>query len=172
MFKKGKETNLVSIKTGIRLTNLLIPNTSIIMEYTRTNPWVYRHPVSTTTFESNKYNMGHYLRENSDEIYLAVRVKPLPKLIIDCGYVHARKGPVIEYQLINGITNAAGAVFMQSVEWQNRSFNVKARYEIINDGFVFAEFLSSNIQGNVYEYTPEFYWANPNTFNVGMNFGF
>ena len=55
MFDKKNQTNLMSFKAGFRITNL-IKNTAFTAEYTRTNPWVYAHPISTTTFASNNYN--------------------------------------------------------------------------------------------------------------------
>lgn len=170
---KQKQTNLFSFKGGVRIINLIVPNVSFTAEYTRTNPWTYTHPIATTTFESNKYNLGHYLRENSDEIFLAVKLKPYRGLAIEAGYIHARKGTVLAYQQVNGVNNVAGTPFMKAVEWTNKTAFFKAQYEIINDAFVFAEYSSSAIQGTgVYQYSPSFYFGNPNTINIGMNVGF
>lgn len=172
MFDKTKQTNLFSFKAGVRVNNLFVPNTSLIAEYTRTNPWVYTHGIATTTFESNKYNLGHYLRENSDEIYIALRVKPAKKTVIDLSYTHSRKGPEGVYQLVNGSSTVPGTPFMKSIEWENKIIGLKARYEIVNDAFVFLEFNSITALGNVDDYTPSFYWGNPNTITAGVNFGF
>lgn len=170
---KKKQTNLVSLKGGLRITNLLLPNTSFTVEYTRTNPWTFTHPIATTTFESNKYNLGHYLRENSDEIFVSAKVKPYRGLSIEAGYIRARKGSVLTFQQINGINNVAGTPFMKSIEWTNKTIFLKVQYEIVNDAFVFGEYSSNNIQGiGVYQYSPAFYYGNPNTINVGMNIGF
>lgn len=174
MFDKAKQTNLFSYKAGVRVTNLLIPNTSFTFEYTRTNPWVYVHPIATTTFASNNYNMGHYLGQNSDEIYIGARIKPLRGLMIDLGYVNARKGPVSPFVQVNGVNaGVAGAEFMQSVHWSSNSIYLKAQYEIINDAFIFAEANIMKTDGIMQPtYSPAFYYGNTNTITFGLNAGF
>jgi hypothetical protein len=179
MFDKKLNTNLFSFKGGFRVTNL-IKNTAFTFEYTRTNPWVYVHPIATTTFESNKYNMGHYLGQNAEEVYMAVRVKPLRGLTLDLGYTSAIKGPVRAFQQVNGVNNTAGAVWIESISYQSDMINLRANYEIINDLFIFAEGSYRKVSGiNVPDYVAPFYYGtgafnkgSTQTINVGLNAGF
>jgi hypothetical protein len=177
MFHPSKQTNLFSYKGGIRFTNFLVKNTSLTFEYTRTNPWVYVHPIATTTFASNNYNMGNYLGQNSDEIFIGLKLKPLRGLTLDFGYSQARKGPVSPFIQVNGVNQGvAGAQFMTSTQWNNRTAYVKAQYEIINDVFIFAQFCMSDIKAAstaiLQEYTPGFYQGKTNTLTGGVNIGF
>ena len=172
MFDKKNQTNLMSFKAGLRVTNL-IKNTAFTIEYTRTNPWVYVHPISTTTFASNNYNMGHYLGQNAQEIYIGLKVKPLRGLAINLSYTQAIKGPTKDFQQLNGVNNVAGAIFMEDVFWMNNTTSIKAYYEILNDVFIFAEGSYSNISGIATPiYTPDFYKGKTKTINLGMNIGF
>ncbi len=173
IFDSQKQTNLFSFKAGVRVTNLLLKNTSFTLEYTRTNPWVYVHPIATTTFASNNYNMGNYLGQNAEEIFLGFKFKPLRGLLIDLGYTYARKGPVLDFIQVNGVNNVAGTPFMKGVEWANDAVSMKVQYELFNDVLIFGEVNSANIRGNMLnKYTPSFYYGNTTTINGGIVIGF
>lgn len=174
MFTPSKQTNLFSFKAGIRFTNLLVKNTSLTFEYTRTNPWVYVHPIATTAFSSNNYNMGHYLGQNSEELYAGLKVKPARGLVFDLGYSVAYKGEVQDFVQVNGVNaGVAGAKFLTSYYWSQRSLLAKVQYEIINDVFVFGSVLVSKVDGLLAtQYTAPFYQGNTNTITVGINAGF
>jgi hypothetical protein len=113
-------------------------------------------------------NLGHYLRDNSEELYLSVRFKPLRGLHINLSYTHAKHGTDYTY----GAIDPWGVPFMENTTWENKTFSTKAYYEIINDGFIFAEYMSSNITGNVDEFTPVFFHGYNNTISLGINYGF
>ncbi len=159
--------NFWSIKTSMRISDL-IPNTFITAEYTKSMPLSYKHNIPTTTFESNGYNLGHYLMDNSQEIYLSLVYKPYKTLTLKLSYLHAKKGK--DYDDLGG--SRLGNPFMDSVEWENKSFAFMARYQIMNDGYVFFKYLNSNISGDVNKYTAPMFHGKQNTISFGANFGF
>lgn len=172
MLNSKKQTNLMSFKGGIRVTNL-IKNTSFTIEYTRTNPWVYVHPISTTTFASNNYSMGHYLGQNAQEVYCGLKIKPIRGLAIDISYTQAIKGPVLEFAQINGVNNVAGTPYMENILYMRNTTAIKAYYEIVNDVFIFGEGSYSDVSGIMSDaYTPDFYLGQTKTITLGMNVGF
>lgn len=172
ILKSKTQTNLMSFKGGVRVTNL-IKNTSFTLEYTRTNPWVYVHPISTTTFASNNYNLGHYLGQNAQEVYCGLKIKPLRGLAIDISYTQAIKGPVREFAQINGVNNVAGTPYMENILYMRNTAAIKAYYEIVNDVFVFGEGSYSDVSGIISNnYTPDFYQGKTKTITLGMNVGF
>tara|TARA_Y100000589_G_scaffold332344_1_gene392099 strand:- start:70693 stop:72306 length:1614 start_codon:yes stop_codon:yes gene_type:complete len=170
MWKPDKHTNLYSLKTGMRLSNVLFNNTSLTIEYTRTNPWTFTHDVSTTTFTSNNYNLGHYLLDNSEEIFIQGQWKPIKRLHLSLSYTQALKGPKMVWKLVHGNTNVPGSVWMEEVTWYNKTIMASASYEIINDGMIYFKAQYSDIQG-IKEYTPELYQGKTLTFWAGMYFG-
>lgn len=172
ILKSKTQTNLMSFKGGVRVTNL-IKNTSFTLEYTRTNPWVYVHPISTTTFASNNYNLGHYLGQNAQEVYCGLKIKPIRGLAIDISYTQAIKGPVREFAQINGVNNVAGTPYMENILYMRNTSTIKAYYEIVNDVFVFGEGSYSDVSGIISNnYTPDFYQGKTKTITLGMNVGF
>jgi hypothetical protein len=97
MFKPSKSRNHVSWKAGFRFTAPGKVNASLIFEYTRNQPFTYQHFVSTTTFESNSYALGHYLRTNAEEFHVALVYKPISRLRSKLGYTLVRKGKTLVY---------------------------------------------------------------------------
>lgn len=174
-----KKSNFYGYKLGSKLNNWPVKNTYITFEYTKTNPITYKHRVPTLTYESNKHNLGHYLHDNSKEIYVNLGVKPMRGLNIEVSYLNAKHGN--EYQYTDG-NEAVLLPFMESVTWSNESYSLKIFYEFISEAYLYFNFTASNIQGydvdgqNAQYYldlfTPKTLQGKNNTFTLGFNIGF
>lgn len=177
---KSDRHNFLSYKGGLRLSNWPVNDLSFISEFTYTLPMTYQHRTSTTTFESNSYNMGHYLRSNSMDLFFAFIYKPIRGLRIDLSYdyaVHGNNFIYGEYEPRDDM-----APILQDKTWQKSAVGIKANYEFFNNAYVFAGLLIQDIKGfdvdgltaNDYlsMFTPEMFWNNTSTINLGFNFGF
>ncbi|MBP6334921.1 MAG: hypothetical protein KA444_05560 [Bacteroidia bacterium] len=170
-----EHSNFYSMKIGGRFSNLGIKNLFLTGEYTRSNPIVYKHYITTATFASSSFNMGHYLGDNAQEFYFAVGYKPIPKLFVEMSFTLAQKG--YEY-LYTGVSadeqgNGLGHDFINRVYWQGIDFSFKARYQILNDAWVFARVSSSDYHGiKEDDYTMPYFIGKQTTINVGANIGF
>ncbi len=171
VFDVQQSSNIYSAKIGAKVNNLPVKNTYLIAEYTRNNPWVYRHQIESTTYESNQYVLGHYLGENAQEIYLEAGVKLLRGLNVSVAYTSALKGPEHEYDVVFGNANIKGLPFMESVAWENRTIEGSIKYEVINDGYLYLKGSLTNYTGDS-SYTPSFYQGEQITITGGINFGF
>ena len=182
--KTHSRHNFVSQKYGGRLSNWPIRNTAITLEYTLTNPVVYKHRVPTTTFETNQFNLGHYLRDNSDEIYGAIDFRPFRGLLIRGEVIYARHGN--EYAYTTGVM-ADELPIMKDITWQNTTYSLTGRWEFIHDSWLFLSVAQSNIQGfnvdsdnGLYHtaqdyldlYTPKSFQGKNLIVTGGLNFGF
>lgn len=154
MWDSDKHTNIMSLKVGGTWYNAL-PNLHLTAEYTRTNPWTYRHQIQSTTFESNGYNLGHYLGENADEIFLRARFKPWRTVSATASLWSSRKGPYHAYDIIHGNANVTGLKFMETVDWKQLGMQLNLNWEIINDAVLFAKFTYQSSEGNQ-TYVPEY----------------
>lgn len=166
MFDKAQHRNQLSYKGGLRIDNL-IPNTSFTGEYTRNNPWVYRHYISTTTFASNTYNLGHYLRDNAEEYYLAATYKPIKELKIMFSYCKALKGEEYAFDTISDTATP----FIQKTIWRNESFSAGINYQVLNNVKLFSSFTYSEIKDINGKYTPGFYKGIQRTLSFGCGIG-
>jgi len=167
--------NFWSMKLGAKVSNFVIDNFSLNVEYTKSVPITYQHRVPTLTFESNYYNLGHYLRDNSQELYLSAEYKLLRGLHLKAAYIMAQHGPDYEYDINNPDEKVDQHPFMERVTWQNQTISFKATYEFISNAYLFFEFFSSDISGDeeqVNKYTPEFFRGKTNTISAGFNIGF
>lgn len=174
--------NFISYKGGFRLSNWPIQNLSLIAEYTYTLPMTYQHYISTTTFESNSYNMGHYMRDNSRDLYLALKYKPIRGLVIDAFYNFAQHGNDEKYGEFDPPDEVP---VLETITWQKSVVGLKARYEVVNNAYVFLGMVYSDIRGYqelqesravvpdyLAMFTPPVFRGINTTFEAGFNIGF
>ena len=175
----SSEHNFLSYKGGFRLSNWPLKDLSLTTEFTYTLPMTYQHRISTTTFESNLYNLGHYMRDNSMDIFFALTYKPIRGLRVDLSYAFAKHGNNYVYGVYEPGDQAP---MLKDITWQKSVIGLKGKYEFINNAYVFAGIFISDIQGHDVDgltaedyltlFTPEMYWGNTTTINVGFNIGF
>ena len=161
------EWNFVSWKTGFRLSNVPLQNFSFTTEFTYSYPLSYQHDVPTITFQTQNYNLGYYLRDNSREWYLSVDYKPTRTLNLGIYFVDAIRGP--DYTELG--TDRVGNPPLASIEWHNTAIGFRAYYQVINDLYTWFNFVCSNISGDE-RWSPEYFYGRKNTLNVGVTFGF
>lgn len=172
----SKRQNFVSNKAGISISNWPIKNVSLIFEYTKTSPIVYKHRVETLTFETNKFNLGNYLHDNSQEFYFSVKIKPFSRFSLSADYSLAQHGNEYVY---DDAFKAELYPFMKDITWQNRQNGIYFHYEFISDSFLFLSFSNSDIKGFDVDgktaqyyldlYTPTTLQGKNKTINLGLN---
>lgn len=171
--------NFISYKIGSRLSNWPFENISLTAEYTKSYPITYKHRVPATTFESNKFNLGHYLRDNSEEYYFSLQYKPLSRLRINLSYINAKHGN--EYAYLSG-SDVVEHPILEDITWQNESVLIKLNYEFISETYLVFEIVHTNVQGFDVDgktaqeyldmYSPEFFHGKNNIITLGFNIGF
>jgi hypothetical protein len=142
-----ERTNFTGTKGGMRLSNWPLRNIALTAEYTFTYPKTYQHRTPATTFETNNFSLGHYLRDNSRELYLAMQINPIRAFTLDISYLKAEKGNLRAYEYAPGPFTGDMDPFMDEIVWSNNTLAVKARYLFANNFSVFAEFIDSDIRG-------------------------
>lgn len=174
MWEEDQHSNFVSFKKGLRYSNVFNKNVSLILEHTRTNAVVYRHFVNTTTFESNGFGLGHYLGDNSEELYLALVYRPISKLYAKVDFTRAQKGREYIYTGTNG--TGLGLPHLDEVGWKLTQLRLQANYEVINDGYLHMSISNTSVVHNsdVIAIDPSPLYLNPNgiSFSLGCAIGF
>jgi hypothetical protein len=162
--------NFWSYKIGAKSKAFFIDDLYLGFEYTRTSPITYQHNISTTTFESNGFNLGHYLRDNSDERYLYFEYKPLDKLRLKGEWVSTRKGEEYGYKLGS---DAILHPFMEAVQWREDIFSLSFAYEIRFALDCSFKYSYRNARGEALDiYSPSFYQGINHVFSFGIQTGF
>lgn len=181
------EHNFSSFKIGGNLSNFPIQNLSLIGEYTWTYPITYKHRVRNTTYASNNYCLGHYLGDNSKEIYVALTYKPFSTFQAKASFTDATH--YNDYAYIDGKASVKTPKF-QDKTWSNRTFALDLRYLCLTNLYINLGISLSDINGYDVKsneecdeirrtaqeyldlYTPNFYQKKNTTFNFGINYFF
>jgi hypothetical protein len=174
-------TNFTSTKAGFRLSNWPMNNVAMTVEYTYTFPKTFQHRTPVTTYETNNFNLGHYLRDNSRELYLGIQLKTVKGLLLEVSYLKAEKGNVVPY-VYNSPMPVDSDPFMDEVVWSNNTFAFKSRYLFFNNFSAFIELYSSDIRGYDVDgrpsqdylnmFTPDLFHGKNNTMVFGVQLGF
>lgn len=162
--------NPVSYKAG--LTSNWISNTMLIMEYTWSNTLIYQHHVPTTTFESNMYNLGHFLEDNAKDIYIAAAYKPFRTLELKTYLNHSQKGP--DHSELGTMPRTTMQLF-DPILWESTRLGISTSLQVINDLYVRLGYEWRNVSGDqtmLNIWTPAVYHGKTTTFNFGINYGF
>jgi hypothetical protein len=165
--RKKDEWNFLSWKTGFKLNNFPFSNIYFITEFTYSYPLTFQHYVPTTTFESNAYNLGHYLKDNSREWFMAAGCQPVSNLDIQLYFSDAVRGP--DYTEL--ATPRVGNPPLESAEWQNKTTGLRVSWQPVNDLYAWTSMAYSNISGDK-RWSPEYFYGKKLTASFGITFGF
>lgn len=169
IFRDG-EYNFTSVKIGASAYR--IPHTALRIEYTWSNALIFRHYVPTTTFESNQYNLGHFLEDNAKDFYAAIEIKPWRTMKVVGYYNESIKGP--DHTRMGTMPRAEIDPF-DPIVWESTKIGISTSLQIINDLYFRLGYEWRNVsgeQGYIEMWTPEVYWGKTGTLNVGLNYGF
>jgi len=169
MFNSRTSRNHLSWKAGFRFTSPGNLNVSLIFEYTRTNPFAYQHFISTTTYDSNSYAMGHYLKDNAEEFYVGLIYKPISRLSVRTSFVLARKGETYEY---NNGADGEGFPFIIQNKLKRYQLIAKVKYLVSHDinvsiGYQYLK----EIGDDSYRFLPGVYSTGPHSLTLGLTLG-
>ncbi|MCU0378920.1 MAG: capsule assembly Wzi family protein [Bacteroidales bacterium] len=164
----NSEYNYFSWKGGFRTGNFpFLPNLWATAEFTFTYPLTFQHYVPTLTFENQGYNMGHYLRDNSRSLWLAVDYKPIRGLAVRLWHERSERGP--DYQSLGG--DRVGLPYMEPVEWKNIATGIEVSYMITGGIRADIKFVNSLVEGEESWTAPHLY-GQTTTFSGGLVWGF
>ena len=183
------QQNPVSYKLGFNASNWPVKNLSVQGEFTRSNIINYKHSIQTLTWASNSYNMGSYLGDNSQDIYVAINYKPIRSLNLNLSYTNATKYNDYEY-VRRQVGEAISQKPFNEKIWQNDLVAFKAVYEVVNNAYAIINVEWNNAQGYdltstpiasetrltgqeyLNKFTPKLYHGENLTCTVGFSFGF
>jgi len=164
------EFNFVCYKAGIAST--LLPNTRLVAEYTWSNALTYMHNVPTTTFESNRYNLGHYLEDNAKDLYVAAEYSPWRTLRVKAYLNRSLKGP--DHTEL-GTMPRPNIVSFDPLVWESTKLGILASVQLVNDLILRLGYEWRDVSGEqayLDRWTPEEYHGTTGTFRFGINYGF
>jgi hypothetical protein len=162
------EHNFLSWKAGLCLSNFPVHNLSFILEGNRTLPMTYQHYIPTVTFTSEGYNLGNYLRDNSQEIYTAFVYKPVKKCSLTLSYNFAEHGDEFQYGLVPDPTVLP---VLKNISWQDQIIALNVSYSLVSGSLIFINYQYSVEKGDV-QFTAPVFLGTTHTVSAGVQIGF
>jgi hypothetical protein len=159
--------NYLSYKAGFRLGNYPFSDFSLTTEFTINYPYTFRHPRATLTYETNNYNLGHYLKDNAREWFVAIDYKPLRAGRVRLFFSDAVRG----HDYVSEGGPRLGFPVIGEVEWQSTRVGLEMSYQLINDLYIHASYEWSDTWGNS-EWSAPYVTGRLSTINFGITAGY
>ena len=138
--------NFWSYKAGFSISGWPHKDFSFTSEMTRTTPMTYQHRVPTTTFETNRFNLGHYMRDNAKDYFVMARYSPVSSLQVSLSYLYAFKGNLYNYVYGSAVKVDSNPVLQDKI-WTNSTLSLCSEMLPVPNIRVFTELAYSNVQG-------------------------
>ena len=87
----NKERNPISYLVGFNWSGWPVDGLSLKGEFMRSYIACYTHSIESLTWQSNSYDMGHYLGDNAQSIYAELSYRPIRGMIIKMSYTNDTK---------------------------------------------------------------------------------
>ena len=137
--KSNPESNPVSYLVGFNWSGWPLKGLALRGEFMRSYIACYTHSIAVTDFTSNSYNMGHYMGDNAQSIFLQLSYRPVRGLRLMLDYTNDTKYRAYDYVrgYIAGYRNTSTPIIAQKPFsekiWRNEQFNFRAVYEVFNN---------------------------------------
>lgn len=122
------ENNPISYLVGFNWSGWPIDGLSLRGEFMRSYIACYTHSIDVLTWESNSYNMGHYMGDNAQSIYGELAYRPVRGLLLKLSYTHDTKYNSYAYLRDNISETIAQKPFDQPI-YRNQEVRLDGIYE-------------------------------------------
>ncbi len=173
--------NFYAVKAGMGITNWPLDNLHLHGEYVKSMPLTYKHRIPSLTFATNQYNLGYFMRDNSQTYYVDLLYKPLRGLQMKASYLLAKHGNEYEYTF-DAEYELDELPFMEDITWKNETLELGIQYEFTTNSYLNVKYALSHIQGYEVDglsssyylnlFSPGFYHGNNQVLTLGFNVGF
>ncbi|MBK9099365.1 MAG: hypothetical protein IPM14_14865 [bacterium] len=165
---EGENLSSIGYTIGTEFSDLIIPNSGLVLEYTRMQPFVYTNSNDAHTYDSHKYQLGHWVGSNSDIFYASYRQNILRGLYAKLSGWYFRKGqtelPEQQYQLPYPST-------LYGARRTDKVFNLEITWQPVHNLFVKGYYNYADISDEEQGRTQEFMLGSINNFGFAVFYG-
>ena len=151
---KNAEKNPISYLVGFNWSGWPVKGLSLRGEFMRSYIACYKHSIAVLDYTSNSFNMGHYMGDNAQSIFVQLAYRPVRGLRLTLDYTCDTKYRAYEY-LRHNIAGSrvehpiiAQKPFSEKI-WQNDQVNFRATYEVFNNCYAHVDFTYNNARAFV-----------------------
>ena len=145
----NKENNPLAYVVGFQWSGWPVNGLSLKGEFMRSYIATYTHSISVLNYTSNSYNMGHYMGDNAQSIYVGLSYRPTRSLRLTLDYTQDTKYRKYDYVRKNiagtRIENPiiAQKPFSEKI-WRNDELKFRAVYEVFNNCYAHVDLIYNN----------------------------
>lgn len=144
-----KSRRQIALTLGMHTYDLPWRNLEFLAEYSRGNPWVYNHKYTAANFTNNGYDLGHWIGQNADNLYLEASLHPLRGLKMSLFSEVFRKGGKADTQL-QYTADGGRLPFLYPPLHEERSYGIAGRYQPVRDVFLDARVWFHSLEDEVF----------------------
>lgn len=147
--RSNKENNPLSYLVGFQWSGWPVNGLSLKGEFMRSYIATYTHSIEVLNYCSNSYNMGHYMGDNAQSIYLGLSYRPTRSLRLTLDYTQDTKYRKYDYVRKNiagtRVENPiiAQKPFSEKI-WRNDELTFRAVYEVFNNCYAHVDLIYNN----------------------------
>ena len=145
----NKENNPVSYLVGFNWSGWPVKGLSLRGEFMRSYIACYTHSINVLSYTSNSYNMGHYMGDNAQSIFVQLSYRPTRSLRLTLDYTNDTKYRAFDYirDYIAGGRPKDPIIgqkpFSEKI-WRNDQIQFRAVYEVFNNCHAHIDFTYNN----------------------------
>ena len=149
------EHNPVSYIVGFNWSGWPVKGLALRGEFMRSYIACYTHSIKVLDYTSNSFNMGHYMGDNAQSIFVQVSYRPTRSLRLMLDYTCDTKYRAYDYvrAYIAGRRDTDNPIiaekpFSEKI-WRSDALNFRAVYEVFNNCYAHIDFTYSNTRAFV-----------------------
>jgi len=164
----GKDHSAIGFTFGGKFVNPIIENSSVIIEYTRINPFVYMNSDLVEQYASHGYQLGHWMGSNGINLYCQYSQKVFRGLNFNISGELVKKG---KKELHEEQYEPSYPSILYGNKYNEKSIVIEISYEYIHDLFVKLNYKYSDISDEDKTRTPSFMLGKQSSFGVSVYYG-
>ncbi len=195
--KSNAENNPISYLVGFNWTGWPLKGLSLKGEFMRSYIACYTHSIDVLTWRSNSYNMGHYMGDNAQSVYLQLSYRPIRGMRLLLSYTNDTKYNAYSYLRGGGSSGGISQTIAQKpfnkAIWCNNDITFSGIYEVHPNMYLRLNLTYNNARGYdnleqsissedagenctaqyyLNQFTPVYYQGKNFTASLAFSFGF
>ena len=141
-----KENNPISYVVGFDWGGWPLKGLSLKGEFSRSYIACYTHSIASLEYTSNSYNMGHYMGDNAQSIFLELSYRPIRGMRVSIDYTDETKYNSYNY-IRQDVDKAIAQKPFDKKVYRNYAVSANLLYEVYHNMYLTASVAYNNAQG-------------------------
>lgn len=160
----------IGYTVGASVTDLLLDNFDLTIEYTRTDPWLYENQYEVVNYKHMGYTLGHWIGQNADLLTFGIDYSAMRGMDISITGQWFRKGSMRDIYFAYK-KDSEKIPFLDGDKRTEFNLKLEVYYEALYNLYIQGRFQYSNISDEDIYRTPSYLLENSNSFQLTIAYG-